>query len=222
MMQQILHGTLNAGERLPTESELSAQYQIAKTNVHLGIKELERLGFLKVVPRHATYVADIWDHVTLEALAAMVEYSDGKPDREVASVFLALREMMGCGVIRWMARKPNPEHMRALQAHCDALERAARLSDREACEMALRDFMICMYMETDNPIFSVLMRSARNVAHYALALMDSYFAPVQAAAVYREVLGLVEEGEAVEAVRVWTAWNDSVTAEFLHNTYGEK
>lgn len=220
MMQQILGGTLQPGDRLPTESELSAQYQIAKTNVHLGVKELERLGFLQVVPRHASYVTEIWDHVTLESLAAMVQYSADKPAREAVSAFLVLREMLGCSAIRWMVRKPNPEHLRALQAHCDELERTARLPDRDAFCLAMREFMICMYMEIDNPIFPVLMRSARNVAHRALALMNDYFEPERVTAVYREVLGLIERGEAVEAIHVWTAWNDDMTSEFLQHTYG--
>lgn len=219
MMQQILSGTLQSGTQLPTESEMAAQYQIAKTNIHLGVKELERLGFLKIVPRHASYVTDIWDHVTLESLAAMMQCSADKPDRKAVNAFIALREMLGCGAIRWMAYKPNPEHMRALQAHCDEMERTARLPERDAFWLALRDFMVCMYMEIDNPIFPVLMRSARYVAHCALALMNDYFDPERVTAVYREVLDLTERGKMVEAIRIWAAWNDGVTAEFLRHTY---
>lgn len=220
MMQQILNGTLRPGERLPTESELAAQYQIAKTNVHLGLKELERLGFLQIVPRHASYVTDIWDHVTLESLAAMIQYGAGKPEREAISAFLELREMLGCGVIRWMIRKPNPTHMRALKAHCAAMEHAAKAPNRDALWAELRAFLICMYTEIDNPIFPVLMRSVRRVAHRALELMGDYIDPDQAIAVYREVLDLVERGETAEAICVWTAWNDGVSAKYLQNTYG--
>lgn len=51
MLKEILSGRRNPGDRLPTESELAEQYGLRKTNVHLGLQELERLGFLKVVPR---------------------------------------------------------------------------------------------------------------------------------------------------------------------------
>ena len=61
MLKEILSGQRNPGDRLPTESELAEQYGLRKTNVHLGLQELERLGFLTVVPRHATYVAHYWD-----------------------------------------------------------------------------------------------------------------------------------------------------------------
>ena len=85
MVQQILDGVLQPGDRLPTESELAAQYGIAKTNVHLGLKEVARLGFLKIVPRHASYVTDIWSHITLDSLSAMVQYSADKPERTAVS-----------------------------------------------------------------------------------------------------------------------------------------
>lgn len=51
---------------------------LRKPNVHLGLQELERLGFLKVVPRHATYVAPYWEQANLETLAAIMTHG-GKP-----------------------------------------------------------------------------------------------------------------------------------------------
>ena len=219
MVQQILDGVLQPGDRLPTESELAAQYGIAKTNVHLGLKEVARLGFLKIVPRHASYVTDIWSHITLDSLSAMVQYSADKPERTAVSAFLELREMLGCGAIRWMVRRPNPAHVCALKAHCAEMERAVQEPDRTAFWSALRAFLVCMYMEIDNPIFPVLVRSARDVAHRSLELMDSYFEPEQVVTVYREVLEMIEQGNAVEAVYRWTVWNDELTEKFLHNIY---
>ena len=45
MLKEILSGQRKPGDRLPTESELAEQYGLRKTNVHLGLQELERLGF---------------------------------------------------------------------------------------------------------------------------------------------------------------------------------
>ena len=70
MLKEILGGQRNPGDRLPTESELAAQYDLRKTNVHLALKELERLGFLEIVPRHATYVAPYWERANLEGPTA--------------------------------------------------------------------------------------------------------------------------------------------------------
>ena len=105
MLKEILSGQRNPGDRLPTESELAEQYGLRKTNVHLGLQELERLGFLKVVPRHATYVAPYWEQANLETLAAIMTHG-GKPQPELVDAFLELREgaprlaLLWCHLIR--------------------------------------------------------------------------------------------------------------------------
>ena len=111
MLKEILSGRRNPGDRLPTESELAEQYGLRKTNVHLGLQELERLGFLKVVPRHATYVAPYWEQANLETLAAIMTHG-GKPQPELVDAFLELREMVALGWFRWTGRssgwRPSP------------------------------------------------------------------------------------------------------------------
>ena len=111
MLKEILSGQRSPGDRLPTESELAGQYGLRKTNVHLGLQELERLGFLRVVPRHATYVAPYWEQANLETLAAIMTHG-GKPKPELVDAFLELREMVALGWFRWMSRNPKTEQMR--------------------------------------------------------------------------------------------------------------
>ena len=48
----ILSGQVEPGEKLPTEAELAENMHISKSAVHAGIKNLERMGFLRVSPRH--------------------------------------------------------------------------------------------------------------------------------------------------------------------------
>ena len=47
----ILSGQVEPGEKLPTEAELAENMHISKSAVHAGIKNLERMGFLRVSPR---------------------------------------------------------------------------------------------------------------------------------------------------------------------------
>ena len=58
MLKEILSGKRSPGDRLPTESELAEQYGLRKTNVHLGLQELERLGInVDVMPERFTFQA---------------------------------------------------------------------------------------------------------------------------------------------------------------------
>ena len=123
MLKEILGGQRNPGDRLPTESELAAQYDLRKTNVHLALKELERLGFLEIVPRHATYVAPYWEKANLETLAVIMTHGV-TPHPELVDAFLELREMVALGWFRWTGRSPKTEQMRhlyGLLAQMDAI-----------------------------------------------------------------------------------------------------
>ena len=55
---KILLGELRPGEKLPSERLLAEQTGVNQSALHLAIKELERAGFVEIIPRHGTYVAD--------------------------------------------------------------------------------------------------------------------------------------------------------------------
>ena len=70
---EILEGRFEAGERLPTENELAAEFRTTRMNVHAAMKELERRNILFRKRRVGTFVkAGIDRHavVTLRNLAS--------------------------------------------------------------------------------------------------------------------------------------------------------
>lgn len=167
MLKEILGGQRNPGDRLPTESELAAQYDLRKTNVHLALKELERLGFLEIVPRHVTYVAPYWERANLETLAVIMSH----------------------GVT------PHPELVDAL------LE-------------LLNAFLVCMFRESDNMIFRVMLRSTRELAHVAYYMVAYTLDMQELCRVYRAVLDGLTDGCVPEAIACWSAWSDRVTLRY--------
>lgn len=167
MLKEILGGQRNPGDRLPTESELAAQYDLRKTNVHLALKELERLGFLEIVPRHATYVAPYWEKANLETLAVIMTHG-GTPHPELVDAFLEL----------------------------------------------LNAFLVCMFRESDNMIFRVMLRSTRELAHVAYYMVAYTLDMQELCRVYRAVLDGLTDGCVPEAIACWSAWSDRVTLRY--------
>lgn len=51
MQAKILSGELKPGDRLPPERELAQQMGISRGSVNQGILDMERMGFLRIVPR---------------------------------------------------------------------------------------------------------------------------------------------------------------------------
>lgn len=167
MLKEILGGQRNPGDRLPTESELAAQYGLRKTNVHLALKELERLGFLEIVPRHATYVAPYWEQASLETLAVILTHG-GTPQPALVEAFLEL----------------------------------------------LNAFLVCMFGESDNMIFRVMLRSARELAHVAYYMVAYTLDMQELCKTYRTMLDGLTDGCAPEAITYWCAWSDRVTLRY--------
>lgn len=128
MLKEILGGQRNPGDRLPTESELAAQYDLRKTNVHLALKELERLGFLEIVPRHATYVAPYWERANLETLAVIMTHGV-TPHPELVDAFLELREMVALGWFCWVGRRPDAAQMQKLYGLLAQMDAIAYVPD---------------------------------------------------------------------------------------------
>ena len=55
---RIFSGELAIGERLPPERELALELGVSRSLVNLAILDLESMGFLRIVPRQGTFVAD--------------------------------------------------------------------------------------------------------------------------------------------------------------------
>lgn len=90
MQGRILSGELKPGDKLPPERELASELGISRGSVNQGILDLERMGFLRVVPRRGTFVADYLDRATPQTLTAIMNYDS---DRIDAPLFRDLADM---------------------------------------------------------------------------------------------------------------------------------
>ena len=215
MLKEILGGQRNPGDRLPTESELAAQYDLRKTNVHLALKELERLGFLEIVPRHATYVAPYWERANLETLAVIMSHGV-TPHPELVDAFMELREMVALGWFCWVGRRPNAAQMQKLYGLLAQMDAIAYVpdGDKAAFLELLNAFLVCMFRESDNMIFRVMLRSTRELAHVAYYMVAYTLDMQELCRVYRAVLDGLTDGCVPEAIACWSAWSDRVTLRY--------
>ena len=68
----ILSGKLSIGEKLPSERELADSMQVSRSVVNAGLAEIADKGFLEIVPRSGTYVADYRKKGTLDTLISIM------------------------------------------------------------------------------------------------------------------------------------------------------
>lgn len=70
----ILSGKIPVGGKLPSEREIAKQMQVSRAVVNGGFAELEKQGFLEILPRQGVFVANYGKNGNINTLNAIMEY----------------------------------------------------------------------------------------------------------------------------------------------------
>lgn len=110
----ILSGELAVGERLPSARDLSVRMGVSRPVISAGLIELEKLGFVEIVPRQGAYVCDYRRKGTIETLIAIMRYNGGiMRHNEVASL-LQVRRMLEQLCMQLVIEKATDEELAAI------------------------------------------------------------------------------------------------------------
>ncbi len=122
LTEEILHGQYRPGERLPSERDLAARFEVNRGAVRESLKKLEQLGIAAIRPGGVRVVPV--EEATLEVLGHLIDL-DGLPNPAlVEQVFEVMGAMMALSA-RSAIEKANDDqidHMRTI---------VARLIDRD-------------------------------------------------------------------------------------------
>ena len=162
---KILTGELTAGQKLPSERELSERTGINQSAIHLAIKDLEHAGFLNIIPRHGTYVADYVASGNYDTLHEILK-SGGQhmtPERIIALV--ETRNAIEGGALIRLAASHTPEDIKELEAHIERF-RSARGKGLSADELGrmTKDFHYHICKLSRNEVFILLMNSCAEIS----------------------------------------------------------
>ena len=79
LRQQIMEGKLNPGEKLPSENELSAQYQVSRQTVRKALSILENAGYVYPVHGRGTFCSELVRHTkNSRNIAVVTTYQIGR------------------------------------------------------------------------------------------------------------------------------------------------
>ncbi len=103
---------------------------ISKTAVHDGLKDLERFGFVKSVPKQGTFVADYVETGSLETLTEIIKYNNNRMDAQTYRSILELRMVLEPLAFQRFVQRVTPADYEKLQELFDIAEDSGR---RAAC-----------------------------------------------------------------------------------------
>ena len=155
MEAKIFSGELKPGDRLPPERELALQLGISRGSVNQGILDMARMGFLRIVPRRGTFVADYVRNATPETLAAIMSYDSALVDSALFKDLMELRILVERECTRLACANLTPESLETLQKRLAAVLAA---SDEDAAEEVYL-FHKCITEISGNAAYAIVFQS---------------------------------------------------------------
>ena len=152
---KILSGELKPGDRLPPERELALQVGISRGSVNQGILDLERMGFLRIVPRKGTYVAEYVRNATPETLTAIMSYNSAYIDPALFRDLMELRILIERECTRLACANLTGDALRQLQACTDAIYAAPE----ELLDEAVYRYHKCLTVISGNAACAMVFQS---------------------------------------------------------------
>ncbi len=162
----ILSGKLAVGEKLPSERELAAEMGVSKTIVHLGLGELERMGFVSIIPRRGVFVANYGEKGTQETLAALLRYNRGSLDRHTIESMFEFRQALEGASFRRFAMVHTAEDAEAMLEMVGEIKRIAADESVAAHVLAERIFDLhhAISVRSGNNVFPLVLNAFRTVS----------------------------------------------------------
>lgn len=169
LQRAILSGRVKNGERLPSERDLSEQFQAGRLTVREALRTLETKGFIRIkkgsgggayveVGNQQNVASIIVDNLTLKGLT----------DNQILEARLALE----CAIVRSATEKVNSSDLLRLQQDLEESKKLLPQDDPQIVISKMINFHLLLAEASHNPPFIMFIRALmewarRKLLHYA-------------------------------------------------------
>jgi GntR family transcriptional repressor for pyruvate dehydrogenase complex len=151
--KRILSGELRSGDRLPTERELSEQFQASRTAVREAMKTLAQRGLVDMRPGRGTIVIDGTSQAMRHSLGLMMMVGQAGNSANLVEV----REIIEPGIAALAAVRATEEEITAMREAVRVMD--ANLNEADAFIAADNDFHRALAKGTQNVLILTLVDS---------------------------------------------------------------
>lgn len=217
---RIIKGKLTAGEKLPTERELAEQTGIPQSTIHIALRDLEHMGFLKIVPRQGAYVADIAKDGNFETLSELLRYNGGKIGYKMSVELVELRNAFEGGALIRLAKYHTDEDLAVLRGSVDELHEAVGkdIDVRELARMT-SEFHRLVCERSGNKMFALMINSFSPMSAILWENCAAFWGAEGFVAQDEHLIELIERGEGHEAQKYIEDIFDEFLAAFSANPH---
>lgn len=205
LRRQIVLGRLKIGDRLPTEEELTAQFEVARTTLREALRVLESQGLIEIKRgRNGGPVVTLppagASSESLALLLQMKATTIGEIDQ--------VRHLVESQIVRDLTRTRNREDIATLRSIvADAVE-AARVLDHDTFADHVQAFNIALMSRNKNRALTTTAQVLRDLFVDYLNAFSFRATPQmmrKACRSYTKLVDLIEDGDADAAEAHWRA-----------------
>ena len=209
MQTRILSGELKPGDALPPERELAKQLGISRGSVNQGILDMERMGFVRIVPRKGSFVADYIKNATPVTLSAIMSYDSELVDGNLFKDLMDMRILIERECARLACKNVNTAAVKEL------CERNGQIHGHagEALVEALYGYHLCIVKISGNAAYSMVFQSFEKMLKNLMQLHYSSENELKRnLPVYDALTAAISRGDSAEADELITRLLGSASA----------
>lgn len=200
LSEMILSGELQIGDRLPSESEIARKTGLSKSAVHQGIKELEKQGFIRIVPRKGLYVNDYARYGTIETLNALVNYHHNNLDLDTVRSILEFRGgNEGTAVALMIEHGQNKD----LSQYRKWIEEIRRDEDPAQIEELLYQFHLQIGLDSQNTVIPMVINGFSTISRVFFRLWVDLMSREKVVQFLEDYTDAIEQGDLDQALLVY-------------------
>ena len=192
LLGKILSGAWKPGDFFPAERDIAEQMGVSRSSLHHAVLQLERDGFVHVLPRRGTQVADYRKKPTAQSLSAIMAYGSEELDEPLFHDLMDIRRLVEMECARRACDNIYPGTMQEMREIADRLA-----GENAAVPELIYRFHYLLTQASGNSIFAMMFRAFEPVLlvlisrHYSVQAVDLK----EAAAMQQELLDHIGRGD---------------------------
>ncbi len=189
LLGKILSGEWKPGDWFPAERDIADQMGVSRSSLHHAVLQLERDGFVEILPRRGTQVTDYRKRPTPQSLSAIMTYGSEELDEPLFHDLMDIRLWVETECARRACRHIYDSTLKEMREIADRLD-----EENMAVTQLMYRFHYMLTQASGNSIFAMMFRAFEPVLlvlitrHYSLQAFDLK----EAAAMRRELLDHIE------------------------------
>lgn len=162
IQDMIVNGTLQGGDKLPSERQLAEELQVSRTSIREALRALQIMGLIEVRQGEGSYINQNFEQCLFQPLSIMFMLQKSKPEE-----IIELRKTIEVETAYLAAKRADDEEIEKLRGIIEQLKVLKDLNDENASVVVDKEFHYCIAKASKNQLLV-------NVLNVISDLMDKF------------------------------------------------